>query len=79
MNCHSSSTFFRCGGESPGGMRDVHLLRWIALPRYGTRDPQMLRAARVTRGFAPTAQKVEKEAEGAEGPSRRGEPSAVSS
>ena len=31
--------------KSPGGMRDVHLLRWIALPRYGTRDPQMLRAA----------------------------------
>ena len=33
--------------KSPGGMRDVHLLRWIALPRYGTRDPQMLRAAGV--------------------------------
>ncbi|MBV8881727.1 MAG: [protein-PII] uridylyltransferase [Planctomycetaceae bacterium] len=35
--------------KSPGGMRDVHLLRWIALPRYGTRDPQMLRAAGVLR------------------------------
>lgn len=33
--------------KSPGGMRDVHLLRWIALPRYGTRDPQMLRAGGV--------------------------------
>jgi [protein-PII] uridylyltransferase len=33
--------------KSPGGMRDVHLLRWIALPRYGTRDPQLLRAAGV--------------------------------
>lgn len=33
--------------KSPGGMRDVHLLRWIALPRYGTREPQMLRAAGV--------------------------------
>jgi [protein-PII] uridylyltransferase len=33
--------------KSPGGMRDVHLLRWIALPRYGTRDPQMLRVAGV--------------------------------
>src|SRR6185295_18300286 len=30
-----------------GGLRDVHLLRWIALPRYGTREPQMLRAAGV--------------------------------
>lgn len=29
--------------KSPGGLRDVHLLRWIALPRYGTRDPEMLR------------------------------------
>ncbi len=33
---------------------------------------KLYEAARVTRGFAPTAQKVEKEAEGAEGPSRRG-------
>jgi [protein-PII] uridylyltransferase len=33
--------------KSPGGLRDVHLLRWIALPRYGTRDPQMLRVGGV--------------------------------
>src|SRR5262249_35275573 len=33
--------------KSPGAMRDIHMLRWIALPRYGTRDPQMLRAAGV--------------------------------
>lgn len=31
--------------KSPGGARDVHLLRWIAMLRYGTRDPQMLRVA----------------------------------
>lgn len=29
--------------KSPGGLRDLHLLRWIALARYGTRDPEMLR------------------------------------
>jgi [protein-PII] uridylyltransferase len=33
--------------KSPGGLRDVHLLRWIALPRYGTREPHMLRIAGV--------------------------------
>jgi [protein-PII] uridylyltransferase len=33
--------------KSPGGLRDVHLLRWIALPRYGTRDPEMLRVGGV--------------------------------
>ncbi len=33
--------------KSPGGLRDVHLLRWIAQPRYGTRDPQMLRVGGV--------------------------------
>jgi [protein-PII] uridylyltransferase len=35
--------------KSPGGLRDVHLLRWIALPRYGTPDPEMLRLG----GFLP--------------------------
>lgn len=29
--------------KSPGGLRDVHLLRWIAQPRYGSRDPELLR------------------------------------
>lgn len=33
--------------KSPGGLRDVHLVRWIALPRYGTRDPEMLRVGGV--------------------------------
>ncbi len=33
--------------KSPGGLRDVHLLRWVALPRYGTRDPEMLRVGGV--------------------------------
>ena len=33
--------------KSPGGLRDVHLIRWIALPRYGTRDPEMLRVGGV--------------------------------
>ncbi|HXG62946.1 MAG TPA: [protein-PII] uridylyltransferase [Planctomycetota bacterium] len=33
--------------KSPGGLRDVHLLRWIALSRYGTRDPEMLRVGGV--------------------------------
>ena len=29
--------------KSPGGLREVHLLRWVALPRYGIRDTEMLR------------------------------------
>jgi len=33
--------------KSPGGLRDLHVLRWIALPRYGTRDPEMLRVGGV--------------------------------
>src|ERR1043166_3383156 len=31
--------------KSPGGLRDLHLLRWIALPRYDTRDLELLRAS----------------------------------
>jgi [protein-PII] uridylyltransferase len=30
--------------KSPGGLRDLHLLRWIAMGRYEIRDPEMLRA-----------------------------------
>jgi [protein-PII] uridylyltransferase len=33
--------------KSPGGLRDVHLLRWIAQPRYATRDPELLRVSGV--------------------------------
>jgi [protein-PII] uridylyltransferase len=47
--------------KSPGGLRDVHLLRWIALPRYGTRDPEMLRVGGVI--LAEDAQTIRTAAE----------------
>ncbi len=28
--------------KSPGGLRDIHLLRWVALAGYGTNDPRVL-------------------------------------
>lgn len=30
--------------KSPGGLRDVHLLRWLALVQYGTTDPSALQS-----------------------------------
>ena len=30
--------------RSPGGLRDLHLLRWIGLVRYGAREPRDLAA-----------------------------------
>ena len=29
--------------RSPGGLRDIHLLRWLGFARYGTANLDMLR------------------------------------
>lgn len=36
--------------KSPGGLRDLHLLRWIGLTRYGTPEVEMLRIGGILGG-----------------------------
>ncbi|MBI4581507.1 MAG: [protein-PII] uridylyltransferase [Planctomycetes bacterium] len=33
--------------KSPGGLRDYHMLRWLAFARYGVQDPDLLRVGRI--------------------------------
>lgn len=45
--------------KSPGGLRDYHALRWVALARHGINEPDMLRAAGILSDFdAETLQRA---------------------
>ncbi|GMV97216.1 MAG: hypothetical protein AMXMBFR83_15740, partial [Phycisphaerae bacterium] len=47
--------------KSPGGLRDLHLLRWVATARYATADPELLKLGGLIKG--PDAQALSEASE----------------